>query len=264
MPNRWTYMGVGLFWLVMMGWLVQRDVLPAFRHRDPPSYATVLARSPDEAPSRWTIELGGKRLGSAQTEVQRNADGTLLWRGTVTLSELTFRNRPRSAVGIQSEFLIRDDKLSSFEITVRFDETERALEVRGVIDGRVLKLNARGPSLAYEKDFLFDPRDMLAGIMSPLDRLPGLHSGQTWFVRELNPFTVGALEGSRAEVSGTDDILWDGELVRTWVVSRQYGGVQARIWVRDDGTILRQEMPMLWTMLTLVRQPDHTPEAADD
>ena len=255
MPKRWTCGAIALFWLYMMSWLVQRDVLPSFRHREPPSYESVLARERDEAPARWTIELGGKRVGSAQTEIERDADGALVWRGSVKLSELRLRNQERAAIELESEFHIAaTGDLSSFEIVGRIGEHDRALMIRGSVSGRVLKLLARAPGFAYEKDLLYDPHDVVSGITSPLDRLRDLRLGQTWYVRELNPLSGSSLEGTRAEVTGTEDILWNGELVRTWVVARQYGGVTAKSWVREDGTVLRQEVPMLWTMLTLVRE----------
>ena len=100
-------------------------------------------------------------------------------------------------------------------------------------------------------------------LLGPLDRLPGLHLGQRWDSRAVNPFT-GQVEVVRVEVQRRDLIHWNGEPVSAFVVVHHAGPITARTWVRSDGVILRQEVPFPLVRLVLERLADASPTTSTE
>ena len=94
---------------------------------------------------------------------------------------------------------------------------------------------------------------MLGDAWSPQTLLPGLHTGQTWNVPIYSPLRPpkAPLEILQATVEGSEPILWDGQTEEVWlVVYRNDAGAGLRnnesprgqLWVRRDGTVLKQEV----------------------
>ncbi len=69
-----------------------------------------------------------------------------------------------------------------------------------------MEIVSRGPVPILNKDLKFDyePRSVVQDVLGPLDRLPGLHVGQRWDTRLINPFT-GQVDIVRVEVGASDD-----------------------------------------------------------
>jgi hypothetical protein len=91
--------------------------------------------------------------------------------------------------------------------------------------------------------------------LGPLDRLPGLHLGQRWDSRVVNPFT-GQVEQVRVEVQRRTLIHWNSEPVSAFEVVQHAGPITAKTWVRPDGVIVRQEVPFPFVRLVLERVPE--------
>ena len=87
--------------------------------------------------------------------------------------------------------------------------------------------------------------------------------GQRWDERIANPLS-GKVETVRAEVKRRSVIYWNKSPVETFEVVHQSSGLSARTWVRRDGVVLRQEVPLPLLRLVLERQPDRNsaPEGA--
>ena len=79
-----------------------------------------------------------------------------------------------------------------------------------------MEIVSRGPMEILNQKLTFDyePRSVVQDVLGPLDRLPGLHVGQRWESRVINPFT-GQVESVRVEVARRGLIHWDGNPVTT-------------------------------------------------
>jgi hypothetical protein len=91
--------------------------------------------------------------------------------------------------------------------------------------------------------------------LGPLDRLPGLHLGQRWDTQIVSPFT-GKVERVRVEVLRRTLVHWNGEPVSAFEVVQHAGPITSKTWVRADGVILRQEVPLPIVRLVLERVPE--------
>jgi hypothetical protein len=133
------------------------------------------------------------------------------------------------------------------------------VKVKGQLKGTKMEIVSRGPVALLNKtvSFPYEPRGVVQDVLGPLDRLPGLHVGQRWETRVINPFT-GQVDKVRVEVKRKGVINWDGNLLSTFEVEQRLSPVSLRTWVRTDGVILRQEVPFPFVRLMLERQPERS------
>jgi hypothetical protein len=81
-----------------------------------------------------------------------------------------------------------------------------------------------------------------------------------------SPFLPGRdrVKNVRATVEGTSPIFWDGQMVDAWLVvyrddpgegTAQGRNPRGRLWVRKDGTVLKQQASLFGSTMTFVRLP---------
>ena len=118
--------------------------------------------------------------------------------------------------------------LRSFDMKVTpVDSSETLFTVHGRLHGGVMEVVSKPlPVLNQKLSFAYEPRSVVHDVLGPLDRLPGLHVGQRWDTRMVNPFT-GQVEVVRVEVLRRDLIHWNGEPVSAFEVVHHSGPVTA-------------------------------------
>jgi hypothetical protein len=111
----------------------------------------------------------------------------------------------------------------------------------------------------------FLPRDALvADELSPQTRITGLQLNQEWTVPVFSPLRPpkNPVEILQAKVESRDPIEWEGKVTGAFrVVYRADSGSvfsssrepRAQLWVRDDGTVLKQEVNVLGSQLVFTR-----------
>ena len=137
------------------------------------------------------------------------------------------------------------------------ESSESLFTVKGRLKEGIMEVVSEGPVQIFNQkfNFAYEPRSVVHDALGPLDRLPGLHLGQRWDTRVVNPFS-GQVEQVRVEVQRRTLIHWNGEPVSAFEVVQHAGSMTARTWVRSDGVILRQEVPFPIVRLVLDRRPD--------
>ena len=71
----------------------------------------------------------------------------------------------------------------------------------------------------------------------------------------INPFT-SQVETVKVEVARKDLIKWNGDSVPAFEVLQHLSPLSMRTWVRLDGVILQQEVPLPFVRLVMERRPD--------
>jgi hypothetical protein len=97
------------------------------------------------------------------------------------------------------------------------------------------------------------PRSVVQDVLGPLDRLPGLHVCQKWDTQVINPFTA-KVDLVRVEVLRKSLIQWNGKSLPGFEVVQHVNPLSMRTWVRLDGVILRQEVPLPFVRLVMERR----------
>jgi hypothetical protein len=108
--------------------------------------------------------------------------------------------------------------------------------------------------------------------LSPQPRLSGLRDGQTWTTEVFSPLQPpnDPVQIMQATVEGTEPMVWNGQAMDTRLVVYRTdpgtgpdgkGQPRGRVWVRPDGTVLKQQVMLLSSALSFVRMTDD--EAAE-
>ena len=102
--------------------------------------------------------------------------------------------------------------------------------------------------------------------LSPQTHLPGLRVGQTWTVPAYSPFRPpnNPLEILQATVERLEPMSYNGRVEDVWVVVYRsdpgaglaHNGVpRQRLWVRRNGTVLRQQIRLFDATIAFTRLP---------
>jgi hypothetical protein len=264
-----------------MGWLVWEKLLPPLLVGDPPNYRSISDSRHFEEPVGWRLFLNGRPVGSAvgmavklpgdETEVRSRVHF-----GGIRLEDLPswLRAMVTRLVAPQIERVVMDcestltidaeGRLSSFRSTLHVPPFQDIVRLRGTLNAGQLKLTIHVGDFAYSAEPSLPSNSLAGDTLSPQACLPGLHDGQTWTVPSYSPWRPpnNPIEILKASVEGTDWMNWNGRLENTWrVLYRSDPGLGAgsdqtprgRLWVRPDGTVLRQEIMMFDCTLTFVR-----------
>jgi hypothetical protein len=170
-----------------------------------------------------------------------------------------------------------DGNLQSFVSRVHTGEIRDLMRVAGTVDDRRLDITVFGMSDTssgqpatlrelYRKEVVLPPNVMVSNTFSPQPRLADLRVGQRWTFPVYRPFPPGsAAEIMEAQVEADATLDYLGEPTRALLVvyRREAGsGISAaqeptgRMWVRGDGTVLRQELRVANLQLTFDRTPE--------
>jgi hypothetical protein len=285
MYNRWFSATVLILWLAMMGWLVKEKVLPLLLVGEPPSVGKVIEAQRQKPVVGWRVSLGNRPLGWALEDTKLQPTGLTEVHGrvhfdTLPLDEMVHAwlqplsrliGKPTDKLQLDARSVLTVDGLGHlirFDSTLRFDPWNEVIAVHGTVEGGQVQLQVRTSSGSLEQALPLPTNGLLSDAFSPQPQteLPGLRAGQTWTVPVYSPLCPdkNKLEILRATVEETESIFWNGEMVSTRLVvyrSESGSGVghgqkpRGRVWVRRDGTVLKQEaMPMAFgPTITFVR-----------
>lgn len=281
MGSRWYNITVVVLWVAAMSWLVHQKVLPSLLRGEPPSYPDILRSQKSSPPTGWEITFEGRDLGWGVTTAVPGIDGTTSVRSFVHFEfneaemhsavPLAFKSL-FSPAGSATRMEFDVDTLMTFDglgSLYRFDSRiADAIKIDGEIVGPDLKLSVRYGETTPKEIVVPAPRGaMLSDSMSPQSHLPGLKEGQNWTIAVYKPFAAleHPTEILHATVERKVEIAVDGRQIRAWLVVYRSdpgaaaggeGSERAKLWVQEDGAVVKQELKILGRGLTFTRSPD--------
>ena len=271
MPSRPACLAILVAWTLATFGLVRRDLLPELLLSPPPDLRSTARTGQAESSTRWAIQVldakepGSVRsVGRAVTNSKVRPDEWIELSSLVTfdssdlLKGTPFASNDHLRLEIRNSCLIDpsgNPKLLKADV-LEAGGDRPLMSVTGEFRDRSLFLKSTGPVPALNRivTIPYEPRTMVQNAFSPTDRLPGLQVGQRWESKIVSPLT-GRAEVVRVEVERQAEIFWDRGLVKTFVVVQRMPPLSARTWVRTDGVVLRQEVPLPFVKLLLERQP---------
>ncbi len=281
-----------------MGWLVKEKVLPLFLLGDPPSQQTILAARRGEPPVGWRLQWNRRDVGwaissttqlaSGQTRIDNHAhfddlpvdEMAPVWLRVIfravepagrSAGDDSVRRSRSIQADVASALLIdASNRLLEIKSSVSFQPSGQTISMHGVVKGAKLKLTVRSFDVELKTQIPLDTDALLSDALSPTTRLPNLYEGQTWTVNVLSPlkYPNNPHEILLAKVEGLRHIHHDGRATPAWLVTYHDNPGEklstdtkprAKLWVRTDGVVLKQEMPIFNSTMTFVRLPE--PEA---
>lgn len=251
---------------------------------NPPDSRKILEARRNEPPVAWRLQWNQRPLGWARCTNRTLADQSTEIRGRVHFDELPLGDltppwlrafvrlldepRPRMETDVESTLTINPEGvLERIDSSITFVPLQETIAVTGRIEGPELSIRVRSRDLSYQTTVPINPETLLGDTLSPQTQLPGLREGQTWNVEACSPlrYPNRPLEVFRAEVKPPEQISWNGDVVLVWLVEyRTHSGFRmgveerprGRLWVRMDGTVLKQEMTLFDSTMTFVRMSD--------
>ncbi len=284
MNSAWYNVTVVLLWVATMGWLISQKVVPALLVGDPPTYRTIVEAQQKEPIVGWAMTLNDRPVGWALSRTSVLPDKMTKIRSLVRFDDLRLEEftpeflqpllLPEGARALslqleaKSEFVFDPlERLSTFRSSIGFPDMDDVITVRGMLDGTKLQLSVHTGDFTYQNDVVVPQKALLSDALSPQAKLPGLREGQKWNVRIYSPLRPPSnpTEVLQATVEGIKPMLWDGRTVDTWlVVYRTDPGAgtastqspRVKLWVRKDGTVLKQEANLLGSSVSFVRHSE--------
>lgn len=281
MNSTWYSVAVVLLWVATMSWLVWQKVVPSLLMGEPPSYRTIVEAQQEDPLVGWSMAWNDRQMGWAlNTTVPLRNEMTEV-RSLVHFDDLPLREMtsswlrslllPEDGVPIRLQLeakstLIFDPlkRLSQFESSLGFEGMDDVVKVRGTIDGAELTVSVHTGDFTYDNNLILPRKALLSDALSPQTRLPGLREGQIWNLEIYSPLRPPNMpvEIIQATVEGREPVVWGGRVENAWLVVYRTdpgaGTTRARsprgkLWVHDDGTVLKQEVILLNSRMTFDR-----------
>lgn len=283
MNSTWYNVAVVLLWLATMSWLISQKVMPSLLVGEPPSYRTIVEARQEEPISGWWMLWNDRQIGWAVDKTSPLPNEMTEVRSLVHFDDLPLDEmipKPLLQLLLQGDGsnlrlriearskLIFDPlkRLSQFESSVGLEGVDDAVKVRGTLDGSELRVSVHSGDFTYETDSVLPGGALLSDALSPQSKLPGLRDGQRWSVEIFSPLRPrnDPVEVLQATVEGTEHVQWGTQVVEAWLVVYRTGpgagaasarAPRARLWVQEDGTVLKQEANLFDSTITFLRLP---------
>ncbi|MBI5779497.1 MAG: hypothetical protein HZA49_08590 [Planctomycetes bacterium] len=267
--------GIIVFWLIMTGLFIRREILPALPALSQPSYEAYLKSLGENKTVKMGIYFGGARIGSSQTDIQpiennqtkiTNSTDINLPGMMSALFDTKRRNKKKEAgkpgnipeANVSkmtfSGYSLIDEKykLKSFSFSAKgpFLNYNISGEVKGGLLGFTLYdgLKSSTSYLPYKDD------STVSDGLSPFVSMPHLTVGKEWSINCINPFGA-SMQTLKARVESRTQIEWQNRMVDVYeVVISDLGMAKSPLnytaYITPDGQILKQEilLPGLYLM----------------
>jgi hypothetical protein len=283
MPIRWSNSLIVLMWLATMTWLIVAKVVPPLRRGEPPNYRAIYGIGEKVEPVAWEISLHGKSLGWSVCTFAGASDmpriHSRIHFDRIPLYELSpawMKSLIRTAVSpmddlpmdILSDVTIDSlGHLSSFMSKLHMEGMSTPLRVSGKVQGSVLKIKVESGGNVIPWDTYLPADALVTDELSPQSQLRGLRMGQEWTVPVYSTMRPPnhPIDILQAKVESHELMMWEGQAVgANIVVYRADSGSalsstsepRAKLWVRDDGAVLKQEVSVLGSLLVFTRLPN--------
>ncbi len=275
MGNRIFSSVVILSWGCSMAWLMSAKIMPAFNNGEPPHGGRGAL-----VPVAWSIEIAGSQCGTAVTQAVAGIQDTTEVHSRVVLDDLPLPaiapEWMSSLVGKLGEVkldmrtrttLDPMKKLSSFETDVDLNDVPDVVRMYGRVVKGSLRLQIRSGDLSRTSNYPWPSEALLGGELTPEPQLLQAYVGRTWKREVYSPFASphNPVELLDAEVVEETKISFNGKLTAVRLIvyrSMSSAGVssedrvRARLWVAEDGRVLRQEVHLMKTRLRFDRLPN--------
>ena len=236
--NRALGILVTLTWLLAMGALINRDILPFWQTQEPPSQ--------NMPPGRFQVAIRnqqGRQIGTTWVTTTAVASYTLVVSTTrLDVGALSGLSSMAGELFVETELTYAADETLD-EFSLKLDSGALSAVVSGARYGREYACTATVGSVTRTLSFDGELSSLLGDSLRPFTYLEGLCVGQSWRLHLIDPL---ALLKSRSlecitqlvRVTRRETIQHAGRAVECFRIETD--GTIA--WVDDDGRVLRQEV----------------------
>lgn len=238
---------VTVFWLIMMGLLFQKEVLPSFIITNPLGYKIELTRDLPVRESWMGIYFKGTKIGFSNTVMNQDVDsGTAGYRiNETTLLKLNLLGEDRLIRIKGSSFFTENYNLKNF--FYKLFSGMYKIDISGkVIDG-TLKIVLEQGTGKIEKAFPLKSNTLISNSISPLLLFKKLDKNKLLSFEIFDPITMGTSKVSIRNI-GKEAVEMNGVENEADVFEIDIYGIKTKTWMSKDGDILKEESGLGFTM----------------
>lgn len=251
---------IAAFWLVMVGWLLYREVIL------PQSLTVSRAQTVFVPRDYWMGVFMGEteRAGfiniRTRPEAQDGDPGAQIKLTARVQLNLFGYDADMAVTG--HAWLAEDQHRAIFDYTLRAGESES--RIHGALrDG---KLTAVLSAAGVDTPFTFPVSEQMmlsTGLGSPAMDLPILAPGEEVYIDTFDPSTMSAGK-ARLVCTGREQLMVAGEMVDTSIIAITIGGMTTQAWVTDDQETVKAQTPIGFMLKKITPEEALSPIEADD
>ncbi|MCK5557448.1 MAG: hypothetical protein KAJ01_03680, partial [Candidatus Hydrogenedentes bacterium] len=244
---------IALFWAIMTGVLVKREVLVA---RLPPAESgssqqgTKGVRPVDSWMGVYFSD--GTKIGFTHSTVRPRADGGYRARNATRI-RMSMLGHPIEIRANVNWTLDENGKMEDLKFTL--DSGDSLFTAEGKVENEVLRLNVRTGETEFTKELPISENILVSDAFSPMMTLPDMEEGVEYAVDMIDP--VGLVtRKARLRAAGMEKIELGGNSVDARRIEVDFAGITVIVWGTADGEIVKVDTPV---GLVMIKEP---PEVA--
>src|SRR5512143_139747 len=241
MMQRLIKLAIILFWLVMLGQLIER----AYFHSSTVIALDVITEEGVHAGDEWSgIYQQNRKIGYAHTMVMREADTYhLLEESELDLLVLGSVQHVKTVI---NSYTTKNFLLKYFDFTMQSGMS--SVEIQGAVVGKLLVLDIlTGGQTRKERIPLKEPLYLSPNIKPALILL-GLEPGKKYRFPLFNPATMNT-EDATISVETKERIKVGDREQTVYKLKEEFQGLEAVSWITEDGDTIKEESPLGFVLL---------------
>ncbi|HLD35245.1 MAG TPA: hypothetical protein VJC37_00850 [Planctomycetota bacterium] len=260
--------GIIVFWLVMTGLFIRREILPSLPSLDQPSYEAYLKSQVENQSIKMGIYFKGERIGSSQTDIEPLVNNETKIRNLTTISlpsmmeiMLSTNRRTKKAAPpdtprkntksdtakmVFSGYSLVDAKykLKSFSFSAQSPFLNYAIS--GQVKDDLMEITLSDGLKSSTNYLPYKGDSTVSDGLSPFVSMPYLTVGKEWSINYINPFGA-SMQTLKARVESRTQIEWQNQMNDVYeVVLSEPGTAKSPLnytaYITPEGKILRQEI----------------------
>ncbi len=234
-------MAVLLFWLVMMGMLIQRTYLQ-------PSSVIALDIITEEGIRTGVEWFGiyqqGRKIGYAKTLITMDGDAYHI--SEESELDLLVLGRVQRVATVINSYTTRNFLLKYFDFSL--DSEASNMRIKGAVVGKYLVLDIITAGQTRKERILLNEPPYLSPNIKPALILLGLAPGKRYRFSLFNPATMSS-EDAFITVEAQEFMKIGDEQRPVYRLRESFQGMEAISWISADGETIKEESPLGYTLL---------------
>ncbi|MBI3991188.1 MAG: transglutaminase domain-containing protein [Candidatus Omnitrophica bacterium] len=246
-PWKLVSAGIIIFWIIMMGIFIRREVILPIAPQGNFNYKRLIKEGLPLRQHWLGIYYQSEKVGFSTTAMDfyREKDFTGYAVRNHTFLRLTLLCR-QNEVDLRA-FLVLNNNFKLHEFNFNLKSGPHIMDFKGVVAGRRLDMEILSGGKKIQRSIEAGDEFLLSNTMTPFLILPQLEPGITYAVNILDPLTLGTGE-AHIKIDKDKGFRFRGRAWDAYKVEVEYKGINTTSWVTEEGDVLRQETPLGWIL----------------
>jgi hypothetical protein len=232
-----------IFWLIMTGLYIKKEILPQLPYLDEPSYELALKYQSQLGTARMGVYFLNQKIGTSSNTITKTLNGyyEIIHETSIKLPGFIPDIKANTLTINGQTIILPSYQLKSFQYSIVMGTLPYT--VSGLVSKGKLLLTTSYLGTLEHREMPFNPRATTSAGLSPFITMPYLAVGKEWAINMVNPMTM-QIETTKARVESKIIPEWwqgKGPAPEVFEVVLDYKTFQPKAWITPDGQILKEE-----------------------